>query len=90
MRLAVDAVTLILTGALAKMGPWVIIDVIIDASGGSNTGVAAANRWVNLSMPAVFAVIGVIALVDAIQESRRLGAGGADLSRRGALTPPHL
>ena len=67
-RLAVDGVSLILTGALVNMGPW----VRVTAANLPATGVADANRWANVGMSIGLGVASIIILVDAVQEVRRL------------------
>jgi len=68
VRLAVDGVTLVLTGALVNMGPW----VRVAAHNLPAAGVADANRWANVGTSIGLSGIAIITLVDAVQEARRL------------------
>jgi hypothetical protein len=67
-RLAVDGVTLVLTGALVNMGPW----VRVAAPNLPAAGVADANHWANVGTSLGLGVVSIITLVDAVQEARRL------------------
>ena len=67
-RLAVDGITLVLTGALVNMGPW----VRVAAPNLPATGVADANHWANVGTSIGLGVVSIITLVDAVQEARRL------------------
>jgi hypothetical protein len=67
-RLAVDAITLVLTGALVNMGPW----VRVSASTLPTAGVADANHWANVGMSIGIGFMSLITLVDGVQEARRL------------------
>jgi len=67
-RLAVDAISMILTGALVNMGPW----VRVVAPSQPASGVADANHWTNVGMSIGLGAAGIIFLVDAVQEARRL------------------
>jgi len=67
-RLAVDGITLVLTGALINMGPW----VRVAAPNLPAAGVADANRWTNVGTSIGLSAIAIITLVDAVQEARRL------------------
>jgi hypothetical protein len=68
VRLAVDGVTLVLTGALVNMGPW----VRVAAPNLPAAGVADANHWANVGTSIGLGVVAIITLVDAVQEARRL------------------
>jgi hypothetical protein len=67
-RLAVDAIILVLTGALVNMGPW----VRVTSSNLPAAGVADANHWTNVGMSIGLGFASIIILVDALQEARRL------------------
>ncbi|HXM41517.1 MAG TPA: hypothetical protein VN924_09710 [Bryobacteraceae bacterium] len=68
VRLAADAIALVLTVALANMGPWVHVS-------GTNlpvAGLADANHWANVGTRIGLAALGVIMLGDGAQEAHRL------------------
>ena len=67
LRLARDAVTLVLVAALGNMGPWVRV-----AARGPAAGVANANYWTNVGLWIGLSVAFIITLVNAVQEVRRL------------------
>jgi hypothetical protein len=67
-RLAVDAIMLVLAGALVNMGPW----VRVAAPSLPATGVADANHWANIGVSIGLGAAAIIILVDAAQELRRL------------------
>jgi hypothetical protein len=67
-RLAVDAIILVLTGALVNMGPW----VRVTSSNLPATGVADANHWTNVGMSIGLGAAALFTLVDAVQEAWRL------------------
>jgi hypothetical protein len=68
VRLASDAITLVLTGALVNMGPW----VRVAAPSLPAAGVADANHWTNVGVSIGLGVTAIITLVDAVKEARRL------------------
>ena len=67
-RLAVDAIILIVAGALINMGPWVRV------SGGSlpAASLADANHWTNVGMSIGLGFLSLMTLIDGVQEARRL------------------
>jgi hypothetical protein len=68
VRLAADAIALVLTVALANMGPWVEVS-------GTNlpaAGLADANHWANVGTCIGLAALAVIMLGDGAQEAHRL------------------
>jgi hypothetical protein len=87
-RLAVDAVTLVLLGALVNMGPW----VLVAASGQPAAGLVDANHWTNAGVSIGLAAISLIALVDAVGEVRLLRKNPlpmrAEQSGRSPITHP--
>jgi hypothetical protein len=66
--LAADAVTLVLIGALASMGPW----VLVAAPGLPAAGVASANHWANVGVGICLSVAWIVTLVNAVRAARRL------------------
>lgn len=68
VRLAADALTLILTAALANMGPW----VRVTAANLPAADLSDANHWTNVGFSIGFAFITIVTLMDAGMEVRRL------------------
>jgi hypothetical protein len=66
--LGADAVTLVLIGALADMGPW----VLVAARGFPAAGVANANHWANIGMGIGLSVAWIVTLVNAVRAARRV------------------
>jgi len=68
VRLAADAISLVLTSALVNMGPWVQVS-------GTNlpaAGLADANHWANVGTRIGLAALAIIILGDGAQEVKRL------------------
>jgi hypothetical protein len=66
--LAIDAVTLVLIGALINMGPW----VRLAAPDLPASAVANATHWANTGMSIGFSAGFIITVVDTVREVRRL------------------
>lgn len=67
LRLALDAIALILLGALGSTGPWVRVAASLPAP-----VVANANLWANVGVSIGLAVAWIISLVAALREARLL------------------
>ena len=67
-RLAIDGITLVLTGALVNMGPW----VHVAAPNLPAAGVADANHWANVGTSIGISAVAIITLVDAVREARQV------------------
>jgi hypothetical protein len=78
VRLAVDAVTLVLIAAIAAMGPW----VRVAASDLPAAGVASANDWANAGMWIGLTAAWLITLVATVRSARRLARRDSPVARR--------
>ncbi len=74
VRLACDAASLILIGALLNMGPW----VRVAAPALPASGVANANHWANVGMSIGLSIASISMLVDTVREARQMVRGKAD------------
>jgi hypothetical protein len=86
-RLAVDGLTLVLIGALVRMGPW----VTISAASLPASDVANANHWTNVGVSIGLSFMSLATLVDAVQEAVRLtrASRGSPVSGRPSPNTPN-
>ena len=78
-RIVIDAFTLTLLGILALAGAW----VRVTASGVSAADLAQANQWTNTGVGIGLGFIGIIAVIDAATEARRLWVSSRSSSSPG-------